>query len=168
ASAEAQPLGRLCLSVPAERFDWLRRQHHLPPRASRLGLGDAQPRPGCLHRAADVDRPAFEIDVRPSQAEQLALAHAGRERDHVERLKPSAFGGGEQRRASSGESVRISKRSMRGGSTKSATFRCTRFQRTACDSPLWMTACRWWTVVGESPALSLSEYRLCRWTGAKR
>ena len=73
--------------MPAQSVDGECRQLNLTARLSRFRLHGAQLTVDALERALDGDDAAVEVDIAPSQREQLTLAHAGAHRDSNQRLE---------------------------------------------------------------------------------
>lgn len=75
----------------AERLDRHARERDVAPRIGRLDLRENEAPVGLLHIHPDVRNRPLQIDILPSQAQQLPLTHARREGEHIEGLEAIAL-----------------------------------------------------------------------------
>jgi hypothetical protein len=95
-SAHAEAFLGLRDAMPAECVDRLLGERDAAPRAYGLRLHDAEAVRRRLHRSADLQRAGVDVDITPAETEQLALPHAGGDREDVQSFQSVAGGGIEE------------------------------------------------------------------------
>jgi hypothetical protein len=89
--AAGETFGILPRPVLGEVTDGQLGHHHDADRCAGLGLNEPQLAADALERPANVKLPRVQVDIGPSQAEQLAPPQSGCQRQDVEGFEPFAL-----------------------------------------------------------------------------